>query len=160
MPREAEPLTAPHLRREAEPLAPPSKTDLEILAVLWDAPQATGKAIYEALLSKGVLHNDISYTTVKTYRDRLMLKGYVTARTLGDPRGTYMYTATVSRQEVCDYPALLERIINALQLRPPELVRWFHRKGKLSRKDKAELEVLLHSLPAEALPPQEEIGKG
>jgi hypothetical protein len=48
MGREAEPVTAPHLRQEAEPLALPSKTDLEILAVLWDATQATGKAIYEA----------------------------------------------------------------------------------------------------------------
>jgi hypothetical protein len=71
-----------------------------------------------------------------------------------------MYTATVPRQEVCDHPDLLERIINALQLRWPELVRWFHRKGKLSRKDKAELEMLLHSLPEEALPPEEERGEG
>ncbi len=56
--------------------------------MLWDATQATGKAIYEGLLAKGVLHNDIAYATVKTYLDRLIQKGYVTAHTLGDPRGT------------------------------------------------------------------------
>jgi predicted transcriptional regulator len=61
---------------------------VEILAVLWDATQATGKAIYEGLLAKGVLHNDIAYATVKTYLDRLIQKGTVTAHTLGDPRGT------------------------------------------------------------------------
>jgi predicted transcriptional regulator len=99
-----------------------------------------------------VLRNDIAYTTVKTCLDRLIHKGYVTARTLGAPRGTYPYTATVSRQEVCDHPDLLERIINALQLRPPELVDWFYQTGILSQKDKAALIKLLPSIPDEALP--------
>jgi hypothetical protein len=66
----------------------------------------------------------------------------------------------VSSQEICDHPDLLERIVNVLLLRPPELVRWFHRKGELSRKDKAKPETLLLSLPAEFLPAEEGGGEG
>jgi predicted transcriptional regulator len=101
---------------------------------------------------QGRARNDIAYTTVKTYLDRLIHKGYATACALGDPRSTGLYTATVFRQKVCDHPDRLERIINAFKLRPPGLVLWCYRKGKLIRKDKAELEVLLHNLPDEALP--------
>jgi predicted transcriptional regulator len=106
-----------------------------------------------------VLRNDIAYTTVKTYRERLIQKGYVTARTLGRPRGTYLYTATMSHQGICDHPDLLERIVNALQRRPPELVRWFHRKSKPSWKDKADLETLVCSFLDEVLSPEEERGE-
>jgi hypothetical protein len=66
----------------------------------------------------------------------------------------------VSGQEICNHLDLLERIISALQLRPPDLVRWFHRKGRLSRKDKANLETLLLSLTAEASPAEEARGEG
>jgi hypothetical protein len=65
----------------------------------------------------------------------------------------------VSHQEICDHPDLLERIVNALQLRPPELVRWFLRKGKPSWKGKAELETLVCSFPVEVLSPEEERGE-
>jgi predicted transcriptional regulator len=101
-----------------------------------------------------VLRNDLAYTTAKTYLDRLIHNGYVTARTLGDRRGTYLYSAAVSRQEVCAHSDLRAQIINTLQLRPSELVNWFYQKGDLSRKDKAELEALLRSIPDEALPPE------
>ena len=63
--------------RSISQLPAPSKTDLEILAVLWDQPGATGRAIYDALLDTGRLRRRIAYTTIKTYLDRLVQKGYI-----------------------------------------------------------------------------------
>jgi hypothetical protein len=37
----------------------PSQTDLEILAVLWDRPSATGREIYDALLDAGRLRRRV-----------------------------------------------------------------------------------------------------
>ena len=69
-------------------LAAPSKIELEILAVLWDQPSATGRAIDEALRAAGGLSRPLAYTTVTTYLDRLVQKGYVHRQASGDGRGT------------------------------------------------------------------------
>ena len=58
-------------------LAAPPKIELEILAVLWGQPSATGRAIDEALLATGGLRRPLAYTTVTTYLDRLVQKGDV-----------------------------------------------------------------------------------
>ena len=55
------------MSRPISQLPAPSRTDLEILAVLWDQPGATGRAIYDALLDTGRLRRRIAYTTIKTY---------------------------------------------------------------------------------------------
>jgi predicted transcriptional regulator len=89
---------------------------LEILAVFWDRPSATGREIYDALLAGGRLRRQIAYTTVKTYLDRLVQKGYVHGHTLADGRGTYLYTATVSRDAVRDHPDLLARLVRVFRL--------------------------------------------
>jgi predicted transcriptional regulator len=134
-------------------LAAPSKTDLEILAVLWDRPSATGREIYDALLATGRLRHRIAYTTVKTYLDRLVQKGYIHGHALGDGRGTYLYTAVVSREAVRDHPDLLARLVRVFRLTPAEFVRWCEARGQLSQQDKAALSTLLHDLPDQALPP-------
>jgi predicted transcriptional regulator len=130
----------------------PSKTDLEILAVLWDQPSATGRAIYDALLETGRLQRRIAYTTIKTYLDRLVQKGYIDGQPLGDGRGTYLYTAVVSRAEMRDHPDLLARLVRVFRLTPAEFIRWCDAHGQLSRQDKAALEALLDDLPEHILP--------
>ncbi len=139
--------------RSISQLPTPSKTDLEILAVLWDQPSATGRAIYDALLNTGRLRRRIAYTTIKTYLDRLVQKGYIEGQPLGDGRGTYLYTAMVSRAEMRDHPDLLARIVRVFQLTPAEFTRWCHAHGQLSKRDKASLHMLLRQLSDNSLPP-------
>jgi predicted transcriptional regulator len=136
----------------------PSKTDLEILAVLWERPSATGREIYDALLADGRLRRQIAYTTVKTYLDRLVQKGYVHGHALEDGRGTYLYTAAASREAVRDHPDMLARLVRVLCLTPVEFIRWCHAHGQLGPQDKAALSTLLHDMPDHALPPTAQVG--
>jgi predicted transcriptional regulator len=128
-------------------LPAPSKIELEILAVLWDQPSATGRAVYEALGGNGGLRRPLAYTTVKTYLERLVHKGYVRGQSLEDGRGTYRYTAVVSRETVRDHPDLLERLVRVFRLTPAEFIRWCQAHGHLSPQDTAALRTLLHDLP-------------
>lgn len=134
-------------------LPAPSKTDLEILAVLWDQPSATGRAIYETLLDTGRLRRRIAYTTIKTYLDRLVQKGYIAGHPSGDGRGTYLYTAAVSRAEVRDHPDLLARLVRVLRLTPAEFTRWCAAHGRLSPPETAALRTLLDHLADPTGPP-------
>jgi predicted transcriptional regulator len=104
--------------RTGSRLPVPSKTDLEILAVLCDRPPATGREIYDAFLATGRLRHRIAYTTIKTYLDRLVQKDYVHGHTLGNGRGTYLYTAVVSREAVRDHPDLLARLVHVFRSWP------------------------------------------
>lgn len=139
--------------RPISQLPAPSKTDLEILAVLWDQPSATGRAIYDALLDTGRLQRRIAYTTIKTYLDRLVQKGYIDGQPLGDGRSTYLYTAVVSRAEMRDHPDLLARLVRVFRLTPAEFTHWCYAHGQLSQQDKAALHTLLHHLADHTLPP-------
>jgi predicted transcriptional regulator len=139
--------------RPISSLPAPSKTDLEMLAVLWDRPSATGRAIYDALLEAGRLRRRIAYTTAKTYLDRLVQKGYVDGQSSGDGRGTYRYTAAVSREAVRDHPDLLARLVRVFRLTPAEFIRWCHAHGHLSPQDTAALRTLLQDLPDHRVPP-------
>src|SRR5919199_5591514 len=149
------PLTMP---RTGSQLPAPSKIELEILAVLWDRPSATGREIYDVLLDTERLRRRIAYTTVKTYLDRLVQKGYVHGHASGDGRGTYLYTAAVSREAVRDHPDLLARLVRVFRLTPAEFTHWCHAHGQLSQQDKAALCTLLHDLPDETLPPTAQAG--
>jgi predicted transcriptional regulator len=144
-------------RPESE-LPAPSRTDLEILAVLWDRPSATGRAVYEALLAGGRLRRRIAYTTVKTYLERLVRKGYVHGQPLADGRGTYQYTAAVSREAVRDHPDLLARLVRVFRLTPVAFIRWYHAHGQLSPQDHAALRTLVRDLPEQARPPTAQRG--
>lgn len=139
--------------RPISQLPAPSRTDLEILAVLWDQPSATGRAIYDTLLESGRLRRRVAYTTIKTYLDRLVQKGYIDGQPLGDGRGTYRYTAVVSRAEMRDHPDLLARLVRVFRLTPAEFTRWCDAHGQLSQQDKAALHTLLHDLADHHLPP-------
>jgi hypothetical protein len=91
------------------------------------------RAIYDALLDTGRLRRRIAYTTIKTYLDRLVQKGYIDGQLLGDGRGTYRYTAVVSRAEMCDHPDLLARLVRVFRLTPAEFTRWCYAHGQLSQ---------------------------
>ena len=139
--------------RPMSQLPAPSKTDLEVLAVLWDRPSATGREIYDALLATGRVRRRIAYTTIKTYLDRLVQKGYVHGQPSGDGRGTYVYTAAVSREAVRDHPDLLARLVRVFRLTPVEFIHWCHAHGQLRPQDKAALVALVRDMRDEALPP-------
>jgi predicted transcriptional regulator len=139
--------------RPMSQLPMPSKTDLEILAVLWDRPSATGREMYDALLDAGRLRRRIAYTTIKTYLDRLVQKGYIDGHPSGDGRGTYRYTAVVSRAEMRDHPDLLARLVRVFRLTPAEFTRWCDAHGHLSPQDTAALRTLVQTLPKPRLPP-------
>jgi predicted transcriptional regulator len=146
------------MSRTGSQLPAPSKTDLEILAVLWDRPSATGREIYDALMATGRRRRPIAYTTVKTYLDRLVQKGYIHGHTLEDGRGTYLYTAAVSREAVRNHPDMLARLVRVFRLTPAEFIHWCHAHGQLSPQDKTALHTLLHDMPDQALPPTAQIG--
>ena len=139
--------------RHVSQLPAPSKTDLEILAVLWDRTSATGREIYDVLLDTGRLRRRIAYTTIKTYLDRLVQKGYIHGYPLGDGRGTYRYTAAVSREAVRNHPDILTRLVRVFRLTPAEFIRWCHAHGYLSQEDNAVLCMLLQNLPEHRSPP-------
>jgi BlaI family transcriptional regulator, penicillinase repressor len=128
-------------------LVAPSKIELEILAVLWDQPSATGRAIDEALRATGRLRRPLAYTTVTTYLDRLVQKGYVHRQAPGDGRGPAVYTAVVSREAVRDHPDLLARLVRVFRLTPAEFIRWCDVHGQLRPQDIAALRRLVHDLP-------------
>ena len=129
------------------PLAAPSKIELEILAVLWDQPSATGRAIYEALRASGGLRRPLAYTTVTTYLDRLVQKGYVHRQASGDGRGPAVYTAVVSREAVRDHPDLLARLVRVFRLTPAAFLHWCQAHGRLRPQETAALRQLVHDLP-------------
>ena len=139
--------------RPISQLPAPSRTDLEVLAVLWDRPSATGREIYDELLDAGRLRRRVAYTTIKTYLDRLVQKGYIDGQPSGDGRGTYRYTAMVSRVEMRDHPDLLARLVRVFRLTPAEFTRWCDAHGQLSQQDTAALHTLVQNLRAQRLPP-------
>jgi predicted transcriptional regulator len=131
----------------------PSKTDSEILAVLWDRPSATAREVYDALLDTGGLRHRVAYTTLKTYLDRLVQKGYIDGHPSGEGRGTYRYTAVASRAEVRDHPDLLARLVRVFHLTPAEFTRWCDAHGRLSQEAKAALRTLVQTLPDHRVSP-------
>ena len=129
------------------PLAAPAKIELEILAVLWDQPSAIGRAMHEALHVTGGLRRPLAYTTVMTYLDRLVQKGYVHRQASGDGRGPAVYTAVVSREAVRDHPDLLARLVRVFRLTPAAFLHWYKAHGQLRPQETAALRRLVHNLP-------------
>jgi predicted transcriptional regulator len=122
---------------------PLSKTDLAILSVFWSKGQATGREIFDALVEKGDVPKSVAYTTVKTYLDRLIRKGYAKAKVLADPPGVYAYAATVAREEIMERHEVLEHVVESLHLTPAGVVRWFAGREKLSKADLVELKQII-----------------
>jgi predicted transcriptional regulator len=137
----------------------PSKTDLELLSILWERGTATAREIHQDLIDKGVIRRNVAYTTIRTYLDRLIHKGFAASEEIGDNRGTLRYHPSVSRDDLRDDPDLLERIVTILGLRPADFLRWFYEQGKLSKRDVQRLDMLLKEIPDSALPPGSQAGE-
>jgi hypothetical protein len=88
-----------------------------MLAILWDRPSATGRAIDEALL------------------DRVVQKGYLDGHPAGEGRGTSLYTAVVSRTEVRHHPDLIAQLVRVWRLTPAECTHECAAHGHLSQQD-------------------------
>lgn len=110
---------------------------MEKLAILWDRPSATGRAIDEALLDRGRLRRRLAYTTLKTDLDRVVQKGYLDGHPAGEGRGTSLYTAVVSRTEVRDHPDLLAQLVRVWRLTPAECTHVCAAHSHLSQQDTA-----------------------
>ena len=120
-----------------------SKTDLAILSVFWSKGEATGREIFDALVEKGDVKKSVAYTTVKTYVDRLIGKGYAKFKVLNDPPGVHVYGATVTREEIIGRHDVFEHVVESLHLTPAGVVRWFAGRDKLSQTDLAELKKII-----------------
>jgi predicted transcriptional regulator len=127
---------APMTKKRKTP--PLSNTDLAILSVLWRETSATGRQIYDAMVLNKDIAPSIAYTTLKTYLDRLIQKGYADAK-MDERRGMYFYRATVARDDVMNQHDVLEHVIESLHLTPSAMVRWFAGKKKLSAEEVAKL---------------------
>ena len=126
--------------RELPELSPPSKTELALLSVLWKEGQSTGKEVHEAMVQKQDLPKSVAYTTVLTYLDRLIHKGYAKKEKVqDDSRGAYAYEAIVTREEVMVQHEVLEHVVDSLHLTPSAMVRWFDARQKLTPEEIAEL---------------------
>ncbi len=126
-------------QRKSPPL---SKTDLAILSVLWRKGKATGREIFDDLIANEDVSKDVAYTTVKTYVDRLIQKGYAKAKVTGPPN-VYVYAATVTREEIMERHEVLEHVIDSLHLTPSAIVRWFDARQKLTPEELAELKKII-----------------
>lgn len=123
-------------KRKSPPL---SKTDLAILSVLWREGTVTGRQVYDAMVASKDVPKTVAYTTVKTYLDRLIHKGYAKMKILDEPPGVYVYEAKITREEVMEQHEVLEHVVDSLHLTPSAMVRWFAGRGKLTSKDLGEL---------------------
>ena len=130
----------------------PSRTELEILVVLWNKERATAREIHQTLIEKGALRSNVAYTTLRTYLDRLICKGYASAEDSNDFRGTYLYKATFSRGDILNIPGFFDRIVDAIGLRPAEFLLWSHQRGRYNKKDREALEKLLQTISYDQLP--------
>ena len=135
------PYKNPNMPKNQKP--PLSKTDLAILSVLWCKEQMTGREVFDALVENNDVPKSVAYTTVKTYLDRLIRKGYAKAKVLDNPPGVYVYEATVSREEIMGRHDVLEHVVESLHLTPAGVVRWFAGREKLSQADLAELQKII-----------------
>lgn len=120
-----------------------SKTDLAILSVLWRKRQSSGREIFDSMVENEDVKQSVAYSTVKTYLDRLIRKGYARAKIFGPPPGVYVYEATVSRDKVMERHDVLEHILESLHLTPASLVRWFAGRNELSNDDLAEFKKII-----------------
>lgn len=123
-----------------------SARELEVLKLLWSAGPSTGPAIHSMLRSEGRAG---AYTTVKTYLDRLLAKGFVTKDESG---GAHLFSARISQQEWA------EGRVNELvgELPGPDVLpiaRALAGDIRLTAKERSELRNLIHRLTADAREP-------
>ena len=120
--------------------APPEilETEWDILDALWTVERATAREVTTALAGK----RRWAYSTVKTLLDRMVDKGLVVARQVGS---VWEYTPAFPRRKAQTW-AWRRFVDVAFGGAVAPSVAFVARESKLSRKERAELRVLLDGL--------------
>jgi BlaI family penicillinase repressor len=122
------------------PRTPPEilETEWDILDALWQAQRATARLVTEALQGR----RGWAYSTVKTLLDRMVEKGLVQARQVGN---VWEYTPALPRQKAQRWA--WRRLVDvAFGGAIAPTLAFAARDTKLSRRDRAELRALLDQL--------------
>jgi BlaI family penicillinase repressor len=122
----------------AKPPAEILETEWDILDVLWQLERATAREVGEALTAK----RGWAYSTVKTLLDRMVDKGLVAARQVGN---VWEYTPSVQRHKAQRWA--WRRLVDvAFGGAVAPTLAFVARESKLSKKERAELRSLLDNL--------------
>jgi|ERR1700730_5265345 BlaI family transcriptional regulator, penicillinase repressor len=120
--------------------APVSVSEAEsvVLAVLWRAGPMDTEAVVAALTPQ----QQWQESTIKTLLNRLLKKGAIQAKKTGR---RYVYTPVLTREQwlSSESEGLLDRLFGG---RVAPLVAHFSRQRKLTKKDIAELKLLIEEL--------------
>jgi BlaI family transcriptional regulator, penicillinase repressor len=114
------------------------ETEWDILDVLWDRQRGTAREVAEALTDK----RGWAYSTVKTMLDRMVDKGLVAGRQVGN---VWEYAPAMPRQKAQRW-AWRRFVDVAFGGAVAPSLAFVARDTKLSKKDRAELRALLASL--------------
>jgi BlaI family penicillinase repressor len=118
------------------------ETEWDILDALWSEERATARDVTRALADK----RGWAYSTVKTMLDRMVEKGLVAARQVGN---VWEYTPGVPRRKAQSWA--WRRLVDvAFGGAVAPTLAFVAREGKLSRQERAELRALLDKLDAGA----------
>jgi predicted transcriptional regulator len=111
------------------------ETEWDLLEALWNAERATAREVSEALAKK----RGWAVSTTKTLLDRMVTKGLVTARQVGN---VWEYTPAVKRVDA-RRSAWAEFVGRAFGGSASPALQFLAKEAKLSKKDLAELRALL-----------------
>jgi BlaI family transcriptional regulator, penicillinase repressor len=114
------------------------ETEWDILDALWRAERATAREVTESLVSK----RGWAYSTVKTLLDRMVEKGLVGARQVGN---VWEYTPAVPRQRAQRW-AWRRFVDVAFGGAVAPTLAFVAKETKLSKEERAELRALLEAL--------------
>ena len=118
------------------------ETEWDLLDALWQAERATAREVTEALVKR----RGWAYSTVKTLLDRMVEKGLVDARQVGN---VWEYTPAMQRQKAQRW-AWRRFVEMAFGGAMAPTLAFVAREARLSREDRKELQALLRELEDEA----------
>jgi BlaI family penicillinase repressor len=114
------------------------ETEWDILDVLWHAERSTAREVAEALVEK----RGWAYSTVKTLLDRMVDKGLVAARQVGN---VWEYTPAMPRQKAQRW-AWRRFVDVAFGGAVAPSLAFVAKESKLSKEERAQLRALLDKL--------------
>ena len=114
---------------------PPLETEWDVLSALWDKNAATAREVAEYLETR----RGWAYSTVKTMLDRMVQKGLVHARRVGN---VYEYRAAINRQDATR-GAWRKFVDTAFSGSMIPALQFLAKDAKLSKRQKQKLLALL-----------------
>ena len=116
-------------------------TEWDLLGALWDAERATAREVADALVDK----RGWAYSTVKTLLDRMVDKGLVESRRVGN---VYEYRAAIQPEEA-RHGAWRRFVGEAFGGAVDPALRFIAREARLSAKQQSRLKKLLDDMADE-----------